>query len=103
MLENGETVLEDELLVHDRAGVDLHAVIGEVFFGLGEEAGRGGGLGEVEECEEGEEDGAAAFDDEEVAPVGEGAGMDVEDAEGEEAGEGGGDGLCGVEEGESAR
>ena len=77
--------------------------MGEVFFGWGEEAGGGCGLGQVEECEEGEEDGAAAFDEEEVAPVGEGAGMDVEDAEGEEAGESGGDGLCGVEEGESAR
>ena len=103
VLENPETVPQVEFLVHDRAGVDLHAVVGEVFFGLGEEARGGGGLRQVGEGEEGEEDGAAAFDDEEVAPVGERAGVDLEDAEGEQAGEGGGDGLGGVEDGESAR
>ena len=102
VLKDRETVLEIKLLVDDGAAIDLHTVVGEVFLGLGEEAGRGGGLGQVEEGEEGEEHGAAAFDDEEVAPVRERAGVDVEDAEGEEAGEGGGDGLGGVEEGEAA-
>lgn len=102
MPENGETVLQVEFFVDDRAGIDLHAVVGQGFFGRGEEAGGGGRLRQVGVGEEGEEDGAAAFDDEEVAPVGEGAGVDVEDAEGEQTREGGGDGLGGVEEGEAA-
>lgn len=52
--------------------------------------------------EEGKEDGAAALDDEEVAPVGDGAAVDLEDAEGEKAGEGRGDRLGSVEEGEAS-
>lgn len=52
--------------------------------------------------EEGEEDGAATFNDEEVAPVGDGAAVDLEDAESEKAGKGRGDGLGGVEESEAS-
>lgn len=97
-----ETVPQVEFLVDDGAGIDAHAVVRQGLFRLGQEARGGGRLGQVGVGEEGEEDGAAAFDDEEVAPGGERAGVDVEDAEGEEAGEGGGDGLGGVEEGEAA-
>lgn len=45
----------------------------------------GGRLWEIPVGQDGEEDGAAAFDDEEVAPVSEGAGVNLEDAEGEQA------------------
>ena len=102
MFEDGEGIPQVKFLIDDGGGVGLDAVVCEVFFGLGEEAGGGGGLGQVPEGEEGEGDGAAAFDDEEVAPVGQVAGFDLEDAEGEEASEGGGDALGGVEEGEAA-
>ena len=82
MLKNGETILEIEFLVHHRTGIDLHAVVGEIFLFLREEASRGRGLGQVEEGKEGEKHGAAAFDDEEIAPFCEGAAADLEDAEG---------------------
>lgn len=82
MLEDGKTILEVEFLVHDRTGIDLHAVVGEIFLFLREEASRGRGVGEVEEGKEGEKHGAAAFDDEEIAPFCKGAAVDLEDAEG---------------------
>ena len=82
VLEDGKTILEIEFLIHHRTGIDLHAVMGEIFLFLREEASRGRGLGQVEEGEEGEKHGAAAFDDEEIAPFCKGAAVDLEDAEG---------------------
>ena len=99
MLEDLETLLEVELLVHYAAAIHLHAVVGEIFLRLREKASGGGRVGQVEECEDCKEHGTAAFDDEEVTPICERAGMDVEDAEGEKPGEGGCDGLRGVEDG----
>ena len=55
-------------------------------------------MGKVEKGEEGEEHGAHAFDDEEVAPLRERARFNLKNAKGEEASEGGRDGLGGVED-----
>lgn len=62
----------------------------------------GCGLRKVPIGEEGKEDSAAALDDEEVAPVGDGAAVDLEDAECEKAREGRGDGLGGIKEGKTS-
>jgi hypothetical protein len=51
-----------EGLVDGGGGVDLDAVVGEGFFGGGKEGGFGGGAREVEEGEDGEEEGGGAFD-----------------------------------------
>ena len=99
MFEDLETLLEIELLVHHTATIDLHTVVGEIFLGLRKKASRGGRVGQIEECENRKEHGTAAFDDEEVAPICERAGVDVEDAESEEPREGGCDGLRGIEDG----
>jgi hypothetical protein len=58
----------------------LHAVEGELLFLLRQEGGALRTVGEVPEGKDGEAEGAAAFDDEEVAPVGDFAGVDLEDA-----------------------
>jgi len=100
--EDLERLLELELLVDDGGGVEEHARAGEVLLFTAEEGGGGARGGQVPVREEGEEDCAAAFDEEEIAPVGEGAAVDLEDAEGEQAREGAGDGLRGVEDREAA-
>ena len=102
LFEDEEGVFEVELLVDDGGAVGLHAVVGEVFLLPGEETRVRSGLGEVPEGEEREGDGAAAFHDEEVAPVCQGARFDLEHAECEEPGEGRGDALGRVEDGETA-
>ncbi len=100
--EDLETLSQVELLIHHGAGIDLHPVVGQLFLFGREELGRRGRLRQVEECEDGEEDGATAFDDEQVAPLGNGVALDLEDAECQQATEGRSDGLSGVEDGEAA-
>lgn len=102
ILKNPERIPQHKFHINNRTRVALHAIIRQSLFFWGEELRVGGAVWEVPEGEEGKEDGAGAFDDEEVGPVDEGAGADLEDAEGEEAGEGGGDGLGGVEDCEAA-
>ena len=62
MGEDLEGLAELELAVHFGGGVSLDAEDCELFLGWGEELGVGGGAGEVEEGEDGEGDGAEAFD-----------------------------------------
>lgn len=69
MLEDLETLLQVELLVHDTATVDLHPIEGEIFLRLREKSSGRRRLGKVEERKEGEKYGKGAFDNEEVSPV----------------------------------
>ena len=91
MLENAQRGSKVELLIHDGRRINLDTIKGKLLFLLSEESRGLGVIGEDPECEDGEEDRAGSLDDEEVAPVGEAAGVDLEDPEGEEAAEGGGD------------
>lgn len=62
LFEDGEGVVEVKFFVYDGGGVDLDAVVGEGSFLFGEEFGGGGRGGEVQEGEDGEEEGGASFD-----------------------------------------
>lgn len=87
MFEDGEGVPEIEFFVYDGGGIDLDAMICKVALGLGEKFGGGSGAGEVEESEDGEEEGGASFDQEEVPPGVEGGVGYFKTADGEETGE----------------
>lgn len=102
MLKDNQGVAEVELVVDDGAGVDLDAVEGEGFLVFGEEFRLGDAAREVPEGEDGEEHGGAAFDDKEIAPVGDGGALDLEDAEGDQAREGVGDVGGGIEDSQPA-
>ena len=69
MFEDGERIPEVEFFVDDGGAVSLHAVVGQVFFLLGEEVRLRSGLWEVPEREDGESNRATAFHDEQVAPI----------------------------------
>ena len=99
MLEYGKRVSKVELLVDDGGAVGLHAIVGEVFLLLGEEASIRSRLRQVPEGEKGEGHRAAAFHDEQITPIGQITRFDLEHAECEEASEGGGDALGGIEDG----
>lgn len=81
LLEDLETLSKVKFLVHHGARIDLHTVVCQLFFFWREEFGCRGGLWKIEECEKREEDGAAPFDDEKIAPLCNGIALDLEDAE----------------------
>lgn len=97
-----EGLAQVEGLVDDRRRVDLHASEGRPFLRGVEKATLGRRVREVPEGEERKGRRAAAFDQEEVFPVGQGLVLDAEDAKGQQAAECRGDGLRGVEDGEAA-
>ncbi|KAL8866389.1 MAG: hypothetical protein Q9198_008911 [Flavoplaca austrocitrina] len=71
MLQSGSETLvtrKSELFVHHRAGIDLHAVVRQLFLLQRQELGGRGRLRKVEEGEEREENRTAPLNDEEKAP-----------------------------------
>ena len=73
---------EIEFLADDGGGVDLHAVEGKLLLFRAEKFGFFGGIGEPPVGEDGKEHRHAAFENKEVAPIGEWAVGELEEAEG---------------------
>lgn len=101
VLEDAQRRPDVEFLADDRRRVDLDAVEGEFFLLLGQEPRRLCVVRQEPKGEDGEEHRARALDDEQVAPILQGSGVDVEDAKGEETAKGVGDRGRRVEYGQS--
>lgn len=103
VFKNSEPIVNVEFFINDGRAVKLHTLVGQLPFFWGEERSLGARPWEVPKGKGSNQNGAASFDQKQVAPVGQWPARDPEDTVSKKARKGRRDALSRVEDCKSAR